>query len=253
MKIYEKANGLLKLLAQKTGGLGKPLKFSEFGRIDDIHREMMAVIESKDQDEVRGLMMHLWDKGWITQDLTFRKNSPADFERNPFDKGIVYVTAEGLNHLEELEKSAPDPSKAFVAMWFHESMKEVRERGIKPAIIDAGYDPFLIDEDKYIGKIDDRIIAEIRRSKFIVADFTQGKDGARGSVYYEAGFARGLEITVFSTCSKNSINDVHFDTRQYNHIVWETPEDLRKKLADSISAEVGDGPKKRSQKQIQDN
>ena len=138
-------------------------------------------------------------------------------------------------------------------MWFHESLKEVREQGIKPAIIDAGYNPFLIDEDEYIGKIDDRIIAEIRHSKFIVADFTQGEDGARGSVYYEAGFARGLEIPVFSTCHKNSINDVHFDTRQYNHIVWEKPEDLRKKLAYRISAEIGDGPKKRLQKQIQDN
>ena len=132
-------------------------------------------------------------------------------------------------------------------------MKEARERGIKPAIIDAGYDPFFIDEDEYIGKIDDRIIAEIKRSKFIVADFTQGEDGARGSVYFEAGFARGLEIPVFFTCHKNSINDVHFDTRQYNHIVWEKPEDLCKKLADRISAELGDGPQKRRQKQIQDN
>ena len=34
----------------------------------------------------------------------------------------------------------------------------------------------------------DRIIAQIRASKFVVADFTRN----RGGVYYEAGFALGL-------------------------------------------------------------
>ena len=41
-------------------------------------------------------------------------------------------------------------------------------------------------------KIDDEIVAEIRRSKFIIADFSHGSDGARGGVYFEAGFAHGL-------------------------------------------------------------
>ena len=50
--------------------------------------------------------------------------------------------------------------------------------------------------------IDDEIIAEIRRSWFVVADFTcgtvphEGKEVAipRGGVYYEAGFAQGLNV-----------------------------------------------------------
>ena len=47
-------------------------------------------------------------------------------------------------------------------------------------------------------KIDDEIIGEIRRSRFLVADFTHGDKGARGSVYYEAGFAYGLGLPVGS-------------------------------------------------------
>ena len=41
-----------------------------------------------------------------------------------------------------------------------------------------------IDQEEYLTKIDDQIIAEIRRSKFLVADLTERSKGARGSVHY---------------------------------------------------------------------
>ena len=44
-----------------------------------------------------------------------------------------------------------------------------------------------IDRHEHVNKIDDEIIAEIRRARFVVADFTHGDTGGRGSVYYEAG------------------------------------------------------------------
>ncbi len=106
------------------------------------------------------------------------------------------------------------------------------------------YKPFRIDQKEHNRKIDDEIVAEIRRSRLVVADFTQGDDGARGGVYYEAGFAHGLNIPVIFTCRKDVLNKIHFDTRQYNHIVWETPVELRQRLAARISAEIGDGPGK---------
>ena len=127
-------------------------------------------------------------------------------------------------------------------MWFDGVMKDVQEEGLLPAIRDAGYAPILINRKEHVNKIDDEIIAEIRRSRFIVADFTHGDDGARGGVYYEAGFAHGLGIPVIFTCRKNVFEKVHFDTRQYNHIVWETPKELRDSLANRIAAVVGDGP-----------
>ena len=131
-------------------------------------------------------------------------------------------------------------------MWFDDSMKDAYENGIKLGIEDAGYNPLPINRKEHINKIDDEIIAEIRRSRFVVADFTHGDTGARGGVYYEAGFAHGLNIPVIFTCRKDVLEDIHFDTRQYNHIPWE-PEKLvefRKALADRISAVIGDGPNK---------
>jgi nucleoside 2-deoxyribosyltransferase len=131
-------------------------------------------------------------------------------------------------------------------MWFDDSMMEAYDNGIAPAIRDAGYEPIRIDRKDHNNKIDDEIIAEIRRSRFLVADFTQGGSGARGGVYYEAGFAHGLNIPVIFTCREDVIDKVHFDTRQYNHITWAKSDQLRDRLAKRISATLGDGPMKKA-------
>lgn len=40
------------------------------------------------------------------------------------------------------------------------------------------------------------------------------------------------------------IDLVHFDTQQFNHITWSTPEDLKDALQKRIGAVIGDGPLK---------
>ena len=123
-------------------------------------------------------------------------------------------------------------------------MNDAYSNGIEPAIRDAGYQPVRIDRKPDVNKIDDDIIAEIRRSRFLVADFTHGKDGARGGVYYEAGFASGLEIPVIHTCREDAIDQIHFDTRQYHHTTWSRSEmeKLREDLKNRILALIGEGP-----------
>ena len=121
-------------------------------------------------------------------------------------------------------------------------MNNVYEEGIERAIKNTGYKPMRIDKKPNVNKIDDEIIAEIRRSRFLIADFTHGQDGARGGVYYEAGFAHGLGIPVIFSCRKDIIDKLHFDTRQYYHIVWENPEQLRDGLEKRILALIGQGP-----------
>ncbi|MDH3514509.1 MAG: nucleoside 2-deoxyribosyltransferase, partial [Gammaproteobacteria bacterium] len=84
--------------------------------------------------------------------------------------------------------------------------------------------------------INDRIIAEIRKSRFVVADFT----GNRGGVYFEAGFALGLGKPVIWTCKRSFFEEhgVHFDTQARNHILWDEPADLRRALQARIEATV---------------
>ena len=153
------------------------------------------------------------------------------------------LTVYGYSHIEERRMNV-DTSQAFVAMWFHDSTNEAYEKGIEPAIVEAGYKPLRIDRKEHVNKIEDEIIAEIRRSKFLVADFTHGKDGARGGVYYEAGFAHGLDLPVIFTCEIGPDITLHFDTNHYNHIFWATPAELREKLKNRILAVIGEGPER---------
>lgn len=148
--------------------------------------------------------------------------------------------------MEALESGAAPTRQAFVAMWFDPSMDDAFSKGFEPAIDTAGYRAFRIDRKEHNNKIDDEIIAEIRRSRFVVADFTCGAltvDGnltaiTRGGVYYEAGFAQGLNLPVIWSCREDMIGHVHFDTRQFNHITWKDPADLKTKLLNRIRAVI---------------
>jgi nucleoside 2-deoxyribosyltransferase len=92
---------------------------------------------------------------------------------------------------------------------------------------------------EHADKIDDEIIAEIRRSAFLIADFT----GHRGGVYFEAGYAMGCGLPVIWTCQKDDIEKLHFDILQYNCIDWGEPSELRKRLQKRIEALLGRGPR----------
>ena len=123
-------------------------------------------------------------------------------------------------------------------MSFSPELKPAWVDGNKAALDSLGYDPVKIDLTHSDDKIDNRIIAEIRRSGLFVADFT----GHRGNVYFEAGFAMGLGIPVVWTCQKDDIDGAQFDTRQYQHLLWETPEDLKEQLVNHIAARIPDRP-----------
>ena len=173
-----------------------------------LYMQAMAWSESVSVRETQYLLDYLQEQGLIGSRY----------------RGQYQVTADGYRRLADVRTNR-DSGQAFVAMWFGGEMNDAYERGIGPAIRDAGYEPMRIDRKQDVVKIDDEIIAEIRRSRFLVADFTHGEDGARGGVYFEAGFASGLSIPVIYICREDAIDKIHFDTRQYHHITWSSPED----------------------------
>ena len=231
LPVHVRADRLLKLISLNTKSqqLGKFVSFPWHWHAG------FAWSESTDRSDVQFILAYLEKKGWL--------------ERDPFgpeigDAAKWRVSVEGHTRVDVLERgeNSSATSQSFIAMWFTESMVEAFEKGIKPAIEGTGYDPLRIDRKEHINKIDDEIIAEIRRSKFLVADFTHGADGARGGVYYEAGFAKGLGIPVIFTCREDALETLHFDTSHYNHIVWKHPSDLHEKLKNRILAVIGEGP-----------
>ena len=91
----------------------------------------------------------------------------------------------------------------------------------------------------HANSIDDEIIGNIRKARFMVADFT----GQRAGVYFEAGMMNGLGRTVIWMCSNDDTKQLHFDVRQRNFIDWVSVEDARGKLYKRILAPEGEGPK----------
>jgi hypothetical protein len=159
---------------------------------------------------------------------------------------LFSLAPQGWTKYEELQKTAVNSAQAFVAMWFNDATEEPYINGLHKAIEDSGYEPRRVDQKHHhLNKVDDEIIAEIRRSRFLVADFTCEPDKVRGGVYFEAGFAMGLNIPIIWTCKETSMNDLHFDTRQYPHIVWKHSADLYTQLKARIGRLIGDGPKRR--------
>lgn len=229
----QKADRFFLMLRAHGAGLGKPIQL--FGVQDEKTRmwqaRSCAWLEVIERGELSDLISAFKDEGLL-------RNDAGDYIR---------LSAKGLERLDELNQQGADSDQAFVAMWFSPSLDDAYTLGFQPGISDNGYRALRIDQKEHANKIDDEIIAEIRRSRFIVADFTSElllRDTGtiavpRGGVYYEAGFAQGLGIPVIWTVRADCIDYVHFDTRQYAHVVWKDPGDLRTRLRNRIGAVVG--------------
>ena len=242
LSVHARADNLLRYLDAKSDLFGTVVGFHSIDNADnpEVEHQLLACSDSQELSEVIALAEYCGEQGWIDHGIIHS----TEFVGHEFHK--LKLKPRGLAYLAKFAGTNSVSNQAFIAMWFDGSMEDAYEKGIAPAVREAGYDPLRIDRKDHNNKIDDEIIAEIRRSRFLVADFTQGETGARGGVYYEAGLAHGLNIPVIFTCREDALDDVHFDTRQYNHITWKTPEELRERLVQRISATIGDGPSKKS-------
>jgi hypothetical protein len=217
ISVTEKADNLLKIIGKRCLYVGEDIE------INANDYELFSRSWILDQEELRGFIGYLLDRKFI-------KNSGKGWK--------ISITPDGWQRIEELSKPDSNSSQCFVAMWFDDTMQDIYNNYIKKSIEESGYTSRRIDEKEHIGKIEDEMIKEIRRSKFIVADMT----GQRGGVYYEAGFAHGHGLEVIWTARKDT--KLHFDINHYNCIFWEDDklDDFRSKLSARIEAIFGHGP-----------
>ena len=197
----------------------------------------LAWSESTTEEDLHYLWDYLHEMKWVAE-------SKGGFTA-PYNDCVITVA--GHARIAELTSRRVDSAQAFVAMWFDSSMSDVYDNAIKPAIEEAGYEPVRIDRQHFTNTIDAEVIAQIRKSRFLVADFTHevGKS-VRGSVYYEAGFAYGLNIPVIFTAKDEHRIDLQFDVNHYLFIRWKSHDHLRKELKVRILAlsELGQGPRR---------
>lgn len=157
--------------------------------------------------------------------------------------GIEKITPRGWAFIESYKMSNPESNIVFIAMKFEDSLKEFSEKWVETAVRESGFEPIRIDKYEHNNLIDDEIIANIRRSRFLIADLTGNSYG----VYFEAGFARGMDIPVIYLCRedyfKSDEHKVHFDTNHYSFILWDENKgiELKTKLRNRIEATIGRG------------
>lgn len=203
MRIHDKANEAL-----------------EYVRVPDIDYPLFFLPSAR---HLRDYLALLSDLGLVERALL----------TDPKDMG-ARLTLAGWQRVADLRKIGKSSNKAFVAMSFAKDLDEVYAIGIQPALTETGWLAVRMDRVEHNDRIDDRIVADIRSSGLVIADFTNNRAG----VYFEAGLAMGLGLPVIWTVRESDLAAVHFDTRQYNHIVWKEPGDLRERLRDRIKATV---------------
>jgi hypothetical protein len=215
VSVPERLDRALMNLAAATRHLGQTIAIRSEGA--------NPLLFAKNSSEVFFTIQHFESEGYIKGKTT---SLPTE----------ISATGKGLARVSDLQRGlfGSQNKQAFIAMSFHKTLDGAWADGLKLGIEDCSYHALRVDGKEHNDKICDVIIAEIRRSKFLVADFTLHRAG----VYFEAGLMMGLGRPVIFTCRSDDLKNAHFDTRQYNHIAWDTPADLREKLKRRIQATI---------------
>jgi hypothetical protein len=156
--INDKLDKLLLFLYRKTEVLYEEV---------EIDVGQPAIAYARDKRELCNMLRVLSELGYLEPPKVFGSNS-------------YYLTLLGLERAEQLNKEVINSSQCFVAMWFADDMERTFSNYITKAIVDAGYDPFIISMKEHNDDICDHIIAEIRKSRLLVADFTGQRGDSRG-------------------------------------------------------------------------
>jgi len=175
---------------------------------------------------VTQLLQNMATKGWIPTSKT----------------GIVVtLTFDGWEKYEQLRKGANNTKKAFMAMPFgFERLNDYFHEHYTPTVKKTGFELERVDTNPGAGSITNRMLLEIQRSKFLLADLTHNNNGA----YWEAGYAEGLRKPVIYLCEKvkNANKRPHFDIRNHQTIFWteETLPEAMENLKAAIRATFPD-------------
>lgn len=180
-------------------------------------------VYAKNDYELAFILNILNEKDQIVNGLSLAGNGKA------YMKNGIMLKEKAWIELEKVKTS----KQAFVAMWFSEEMNDAYLKIIN-ACSNNGFSSFRIDNKEHNNEISGEILYEIRNSQFIISEVT----GQRHGVYFEAGYAMGLGLPVIWCCRKDELSNVHFDTRQYNHVVWDDLDELEFKLTNRIKGTI---------------
>ena len=217
--VLEQTDLLLEILSTKTKWFGQLTE-------EEKSEVWLARLYMDIGADIYPLFVAINEMGLISSDRAMNVMAGANLYE-------LSLTLDGWKRIKEIKNDSKKSDQAFVAMWFDKSMEGVYDKGISLALEASGYKPYIVNRAHFGERIDHEIMSQIRKSSLVIAEMT----GQRQNVYYEVGFAQGLGIPVIWCCKKPDLGDLqlHFDTRQYPHLIWETPEELKNGLVSHIN------------------
>lgn len=186
------------------------------------------------------LIIYSWMKNYEEFLLFYERAKDSGYLRGSVSRALngggaisfSGLTFYGLEYIESLEHINKNLKNIFVAFNFEDNLKEVFNTFLKNSIEKEGFNYVVVNQDnvEHNKSINDEIIVKLKSSRIVIADFTNH----RNSVYFEAGYAMGMNIPIIWTCQEGHESDMSFDTRQFPHIVWKNGKDLVKQVIDRI-------------------
>ena len=218
------------------------------GQVPQIYLEIVRTLCVSDIDSVAYFVTKVLCEGEGFLDKLEAR--PAIIGDNLLDRTSFIITPKGWKFLEgNVGQSFSQP--VFVAMWFAEFTRPLREV-IRKVAKNKGFDPVFVDElpirsdlteeQKHDlatnSTIDDMIIANIRRARFVIADLScfpgekmtseiykrsdgtaETRDIVCAGAYFEAGYATALEKPIIYLVHRKQTP--HFDVNHIPYLTWD--------------------------------
>lgn len=230
----DKAFECLVLYCSEQNPLGRYVRIP----LSDMWKVLCVTLDESDGN---GLFFWMAERNWIER---------RDVE--PGERAVsVSVTPDGWERYEELTRGRSNRNNpAFVAMWFGKprpgdadqtnrflERRQWFDEYIVPACATWGWKAKRADTDEHNDPIMDRVLGDIRKAPFVIAELARHNPG----VYYEAGYAKGVGAKEVIFCCPED-EKPHFDVSGLNLVLYKNGDDLKKRLGDRIYGTVGEGP-----------
>jgi hypothetical protein len=184
-------------------------------------REYPGTIDAKVSSETATLIRGEW-RSSIGTNGTFRA------EREPT---VVEPPAEAI------AQRIAESNAAFIIMAFSDQrlgflpVVDIHS-AIKRGCDIAGIRARRVDEFEHSGPITSLLLEQIKQHRFLISDLTH----ERPNVYYEVGYAHGLQKEVVLTAQKGT--QVHFDIAAYNVIFYNSATELESRITKRLQARI---------------
>lgn len=108
-------------------------------------------------------------------------------------------------------------SKCFIIQPFSEKYQKLYKDVYKPAIEEAGIEPYKVDDDPSVNVPIESIAQQIRNSSFCFAEISEDNP----NVWYELGYAISSGLGFCIVCSKQKRDELPFDVRHLNVLFYD--------------------------------